>query len=435
MVNLKDIKYSRSVAINVVIANMIGTGVFTSLGYQVGNIPSWFSIMVLWVTGAIISLLGALCYAEIATRIGGSGGEYNFLSKIYSPSLGFIAGWVSLVVGFSAPIAALALAVGSYTHQYLDLPDKVIANMIIILVGLVHIFGIRTGSLFQNLFTRFKILLIIFLILAPILMYNFGSFSSSSLNFNPFNNNQNDWDLIFSSHFAVSLVYVCFSYSGWNASVYFASRIENPIKNIPYSLIVGTLIVSLLYLLLNSAFLFSVDLIDLEGKTDIGNLLLEKLFPSSYSVMSLFFGAALIASLSSMFIAGPSVLDTMGKDYSFLKFLNKKNRYFAPYISIIFLMILAIILVSSARFDELIQYIGVCLSFFSILVVLGVPILRQRNNQKNIYRAPMGSVLAIIFSIVNLWMIYHLISFDVNILWATIGTMLLGYILYIAVPK
>ena len=435
MVNLKDIKYSRSVAINVVIANMIGTGVFTSLGYQVGNIPSWFSIMVLWVTGAIISLLGASCYAEIATRIGGSGGEYNFLSKIYSPSLGFIAGWVSLVVGFSAPIAALALAVGSYTHQYLDLPDKVIANMIIILVGLVHIFGIRTGSLFQNLFTRFKILLIIFLILAPILMYNFGSFSSSSLNFNPFNNYQNDWYLIFSSHFAVSLVYVCFSYSGWNASVYFASRIENPIKNIPYSLIVGTLIVSLLYLLLNSAFLFSVDLIDLEGKTDIGNLLLEKLFPSSYSVMSLFFGAALIASLSSMFIAGPSVLDTMGKDYSFLKFLNKKNRYFAPYISIIFLMILAIILVSSARFDELIQYIGVCLSFFSILVVLGVPILRQRNNQKNIYRAPMGSVLAIIFSIVNLWMIYHLISFDVNILWATIGTMLLGYILYIAVPK
>ena len=160
--SLKDIKYSRSVAINVVIANMIGTGVFTSLGYQVGNIPSWFSIMALWLIGAIISLLGAFCYAEIATRLGGSGGEYNFLSKIYSPSLGFIAGWVSLVVGFSAPIAALALAVGSYTQEYLDLPDKFIANIIIVLVGIVHIFGIRTGSLFQNLFTRFKILIDIY---------------------------------------------------------------------------------------------------------------------------------------------------------------------------------------------------------------------------------------------------------------------------------
>ena len=92
-------KYTRNVAINVVIANMIGTGVFFSLGFQAGDIPSWFSIMILWIIGAIISLLGALCYSEISTRIAGSGGEYNYLSKIYSDGLGFTAGWVSFIVG------------------------------------------------------------------------------------------------------------------------------------------------------------------------------------------------------------------------------------------------------------------------------------------------------------------------------------------------
>ena len=112
-------KYTRNVAINVVIANMIGTGVFTSLGFQVGSIPSWFSIMVLWAVGALISLFGAFAYAEISTRISGSGGEYNYLSKIYSNGLGFTAGWVSFVVGFSAPIAAVALAIGSYTTKFI----------------------------------------------------------------------------------------------------------------------------------------------------------------------------------------------------------------------------------------------------------------------------------------------------------------------------
>ena len=114
-------KYTRNVAINVVIANMIGTGVFTSLGFQVGSIPSWFSIMVLWTVGAIISLFGAFAYAEISTRISGSGGEYNYLSNIYSKSLGFTAGWISFIVGFSAPIAAVALAIGSYTKNFITL--------------------------------------------------------------------------------------------------------------------------------------------------------------------------------------------------------------------------------------------------------------------------------------------------------------------------
>ena len=382
-------KYTRSVAINVVIANMIGTGVFTSLGFQVGSIPSWFSIMVLWAVGALISLFGAFAYAEISTRISGSGGEYNYLSKIYSNGLGFTAGWVSFVVGFSAPIAAVALAIGSYTTKFIQLSDSWIATLIILIVGCIHVLGIKSSSFFQNAITRLKIVLIAALILSPFLMVYFSDFNPSTIAFNPLNNGYNDWDLIFSSEFAISLVWVCFSYSGWNASVYFASKIEDPVRNIPYSLIVGTLVVSVLYLLLNTAFLYSVEITQLEGKLDIGNILLESVFKEYAPMLSLLFGVALVASLSSMMIAGPSVLERMGEDYNILKVFNKSNKHQSPYIAIISLMILPIIMLHTASFEWIVKYIGVCLSLFSILVVLGVPILRARqgNSEKlNILR-------------------------------------------------
>ena len=427
-------KYTRNVAINVVIANMIGTGVFTSLGYQVGSIPSWFSIMVLWTLGALISLLGAMCYAEISTRISGSGGEYNYLSNIYSKELGFIAGWVSFIVGFSAPLAAVALAIGSYTSSIIDIPERLIATLIIIFVSIIHLLGIKSSSYFQNAITRLKIFLIILLILSPIFVYYFGEFNPANIKFNPLNNNQNDWQLIFSSEFAISLVYVCFSFSGWNATVYFASKIDNPQKNIPYSIIIGTIIVSFLYLLLNSIFLFAVDMDLLQGQTDIGNVLISTIFPDSADFLSIFFGIALIASLSSMMIAGPSVMETMGKDYRKLSFFYKKNRYDSSYISIVSLVVLPIIMLNTASFSWIVQYIGVCLSMFSILVVLGVPILRNRNKdvnkQSNIFMAPFGRIISIVFAIINLWMIYHLMSSDIKMILVVVLTMAFGYILY-----
>jgi len=249
--------------------------------------------------------------------------------------------------------------------------------------------------------------------------------------FNPFNNGQNDWDLIFSSEFAIALVYVCFSYSGWNASVYFASKIENPIKNIPYSLIFGTVVVSVLYLALNTVFLFSVEISALEGELDIGNIMLSSLFPEYASYLSLLFGIALVASLSSMVITGPCVLETMGQDYKLLKVFSIKNRYQSPYIAILSLMVIPIIMLHTASFSCLLQYIGVCLSLFSILVVLGVPILRNRHGMKgNIYIAPFGNIISYLFSIINLWMIFHLISSDIWILAGVSITLLSGFILY-----
>jgi APA family basic amino acid/polyamine antiporter len=150
------------------------------------------------------------------------------------------------------------------------------------------------------------------------------------------------------------------------------------------------------------------------------------------------FGVALVASLSSMMIAGPSVLERMGEDYNILKIFNKSNKHQSPYIAIISLMILPIIMLHTASFEWIVKYIGVCLSLFSILVVLGVPILRARqgNSEKlNIYKAPFGHVISYLFSIINLWMIYHLVSSDIWILVGVSITLLSGFILYKVITK
>ncbi|HCA82981.1 MAG TPA: amino acid permease, partial [Flavobacteriales bacterium] len=144
-------KYSRSVAISMVVANMIGTGVFTALGFQVGALPSPFVLLFLWFIGGIIALAGALSYAEVSTRIPGSGGEYNYLSKLYHPSLGFVSGWMSLIAGFSAPIAVVAIAIGNYFSPVIGIERiEWIAVSFILIVAAIQLTGVKYGGAFQK---------------------------------------------------------------------------------------------------------------------------------------------------------------------------------------------------------------------------------------------------------------------------------------------
>jgi APA family basic amino acid/polyamine antiporter len=178
--------YSRSVAANMVIANMIGTGIFTSIGFQVmpGAIPDPFSIMMIWLIGGVFSLCGALAYAEVATTLKESGGEYTFLSRIYHPVLGLASGWVSLIVGFSAAIASLALATGEYLGPLVDslglgfsteIATKAIGVSLIVIVSLIQLRGVESGGGFQNIMTNVKLVFIAILILAPLLFLSDGS--------------------------------------------------------------------------------------------------------------------------------------------------------------------------------------------------------------------------------------------------------------------
>src|SRR5437773_10773074 len=213
--SLKESRPRRSIgfvtASSIVIANIIGTGIFTSLGFQVAEIQSGFALLMLWIVGGIAALCGALCYGELSAALPRSGGEYHFLSQIYHPALGFMAGFVSATVGFAAPTALAAMAFGKYLQGVLGFGSPVFLSFVVVwMVALFHLKNLQVGSAFQNFSTLVKLLLIGALIVAGSFIY-----PKQPISFLPV---LGDTKLIFSGAFAISLVYVMYSYSGWNAA-------------------------------------------------------------------------------------------------------------------------------------------------------------------------------------------------------------------------
>ena len=207
-----------------VIANIIGTGIFTSLGFQVADIHAGFSLLMLWVIGGILALCGALCYGELSATLPRSGGEYHFLSAIYHPALGFMAGFISATVGFSAPIALAAMAFGRYAQGTMDRGSPFLLSFALVwIVALVHLRGTKTGSVFQDFFTLLKIVLIAGLIGGGLLVE-----PKQPISFLPAPGNAKE---ILSPAFAVALVYVMYSYSGWNAASYITDEDHPPGEN------------------------------------------------------------------------------------------------------------------------------------------------------------------------------------------------------------
>jgi basic amino acid/polyamine antiporter, APA family len=423
-------KYSFSVAVTVVIANMIGTGVFTSLGYQVGDIPSGFAILLLWLAGGVVSLCGAFCYAEIATSLKKSGGEYLFLSKLFHPALGFLSGWISLLVGFAGAISAVAIAIGEYSNDLLGLPVQVVAIISIVIISVVHLFGVKTGGIVQNILTGLKLFLIAFFCFAPFFMDTIDS----GVSFMP---QPGDWDLITSSGWAISLAFVLYAYSGWNASAYIAGNIENPEKNLPRSLIIGTFIVIIIYLALNAMFLSVASFSELNGQNDIGNVVAIKLFGATTGlIFSGLFSFALLSTLSAMTIAGPRVAEAMGDDYPLLKSLTKKNKNQMPYLAIILQGGWSIVLVLLSNFKEIIQYISLSLSWFTIMTVIGLFILRKRvPKSEREFNTPFYPITPIIFLVSTLWFIYFMTKAKPELILYSLGTVALGLILYFFAAK
>ena len=423
-------KYTFSVAVTVVIANMIGTGVFGSLGFQVGPIPSGFSILILWFAGGVVSLCGAFVYAELATTLKESGGEYLFLSRIFHPSIGFLSGWVSAVWGFAGALSANAIIIGAYSHEVLGLPEKTIACSSIILVTSIHLFGVKVGGITQNFLTGIKLFLILMFCLSPFL---FGG-KRSEIDFTP---GPEDINLILSSGWAVSLVYVVYAYSGWNASAYIAGSIENPQRNLPRSLIIGTVLVTIVYLALNFVFMYVTPFDLLLNKKEIGNIAASQIFGDSIGlILSGFLSFALLSTLSAMTIAGPRVTEAMGKDFSSLVLFSKTNRFGMPHVAMLVQAVWAIFLIVFSSFTEIIGNIAVSLSIFTLLSVIGLFVLRMKNKGLlRVFSTPLYPLTPIIFIVVTCWMIIHESIQKPSVLLYSLGTVAIGLILYFFAAK
>jgi len=423
-------KIGFNTAVSIVIANMIGTGVFTSLGFQVLGIESGFAIIMLWVVGGVLALCGALTYGEIGAAFPESGGEYNYLSKLYHPAVGFISGWVSVTVGFAAPIAAAAMALGSYVNKvYPTVNPIILALSIIAIITVIHSINLKAGSLFQRIFTIVKVVCIVMFI-------GFGLFHVPQHTVN-FTANTNAWNDIFSKGFAISLIYVTYAYSGWNAASYISGEMKNAQRNLPRALLVGTLVVMVIYTVLNYVFLYSVPIPELKGVLEVGYLSANKIFGAQLGqFMSLIIALLLISTISAMIIAGPRVMKSMGTDIKGLKFFATSNKNNVPYVAIIFQSVIAVTLVLTSSFQSLITYVGFTLNLFTFLTVLGIFILRYKHKHiVTSYKTFLYPVTPLLFLSIILFILgYIMIEKPVESLYG-LGTVLLGLAIYFLTDK
>jgi APA family basic amino acid/polyamine antiporter len=414
-------------ALSVVIANMIGTGVFTSLGYQLPAISDFSAIIALWLVGGVVALFGAFAYSELGAALPRSGGEYNFLSEIYHPSVGFLSGWVSATIGFAAPIAAASWALGKYFSTVIPgYSPQMIGAVVIILVTAVQCINYAIGGGFQTVATALKVILIIVFII-------FGLLCACNTHISIVPTAQTYKD-VFSAPFAISLVYVSFAYSGWNASSYIAGEVDNPKRNIPLSILVGTLLVTLLYIMINYVFLRTAPVEEMKGVNEVAFISAKYIFgDNGAKLISLIISILLVSTISSMVIVGPRVIQMIGEDYSIFKVLSRKNSNGIPVVAIVSQSVIALILLFTSSFEMIITYISFTLSIFTTLTVLGVFILRiRRPDLERPYHTWGYPVTPAIFLILNCWFMYFVLRGKPTAALIGFGVLALGLIVYFA---
>lgn len=409
---------------------MIGTGVFTSLGFQVGPLPSGFVLVTLWAVGGLCAFCGALAYGELAAAMPRSGGEYHFLSKIFHPAIGFVAGWLSATVGFAAPIALAAMAFGKYFGHITPYLSPVTMSLVMVwVVTTIHISGIKNASRFQNAATWLKVTLILVFIGAGIALGK-----SQGIQFVPA---PGDVALIASKPFAVSLVYVMYAYAGWNAATYIVNEIRNPRRNVPLAIALGTALVTVLYIGLNMVFLHVAPMAELAGKLEVGHVAAEHIFGlTGGKIMSSLICLGLVSSISAMTWVGPRVTMSMGQDVRLLAPLATQDANGVPVAALFAQLAIVIMLILTASFETVLTYVQFSIQLCSFLTVVGLIVLRfTQPDLPRPYRCWGYPVTPLLFLGISLWMMVYLFMDRPKESLAGLGTIAFGILIYAISPK
>lgn len=388
----------------VVIAAMVGSGVFTTLGFQVAEIRSTFAIMMVWLVGGVIALCGAFTYGELGAALPRSGGEYHLLRRVYTPALGFLSGWVSATVGFAGPSALAAMALASYTATFIPgIPENHLAAGVVLGFSLIHASSLQAGTTFQNLLTVLKVGLILGFVGAA-----FTVDQVQGITLWP---QAGDVGLITGPAFAIALIFVSYAYTGWNAAIYVAGEIKQPSRTLPRSLLLGTLAVTALYALLNYVFLRTVPMDELAGQIEVGFLAGVHIFGEAGGQVTAAIIAGLLASTVSAYVfLGPRILMVMGEDMPALTWLSVKSQRGLPVNAFVFQTLVTLAFIYTSTFDQVMLYASILLIANSTLAVAGVYVLRiNEPNLPRPYRTWGYPVTPAVFLAVNIWTLMYVL--------------------------
>jgi len=422
MENLKN-KIGWKTATAIVISNMIGTGVFTTLGFQVVELQNTITIFLLWFIGGVLALFGAFCYAELGTFFKGNGGDYIYLSKTYHPLLGYLSSWISLVIGFSSPVSLAALAMAKYMSVFQGDFGTYFAIVVILLVALALSFSISISGKFHNFFTFIKVSFVVVLIIIGVLLSQ--NSIHTSLNFG------NSWEqeILFPA-FATSLVFVTYAYTGWNSASYIAGEIDKPQKNLPKSLIIGTVFVTFCYVFINYIMLKHAPIEALKSKEDVMGIAANYMFGSTFGkIVNVFIALQLVATISGYLWVGSRITQATASENKLWSFLAIKNKKNIPVRAIFAHAIIAIIIISTGSFKQIFLYTAFVLQLLSTLAISTAFFLKK--SDRKLFKSNLFYVFPTIFVLFSGYILYF--TFINNPKESIIGLaiVIIGIILYL----
>lgn len=405
----------------IVVANMIGTGVFTSLGFQLSAVQNTITIVLLWLSGGILSLFGAFAYAELGTHFKESGGDYIYLSRIFHSLLGYLSAWAGLTVGFSAPVALAAMAFTKYLAPFGLQNNMWLAIAVIILIGLMHSFTIRHSSRLQNISTLVKVLFIVTLIVIGLFMHGSGT--------NAFNYSNSWKHEIITPGFAVSMIYVGFAYAGWNAAAYIVEEIENPAKHLPRALIGGAVFVAACYILFQFVLLKHASAASMVGKEEVTFIAFDNLLGSTGGKwVSVFIAIQLVATISSYLWVGPRVTRAMATEFTLWQPLAKTNAHGIPVAAVWLHVAISIVLTLTGSFERILLYAGFVLQLMASLTVATSLFIKDK--KPGSFKSPLKPLLQIIFLLFNAWVLVFTLADRPKESLIGIGILAVGAIIY-----
>ena len=429
---MKDLKHKIGwkTATAIVVSNMIGTGVFTTLGFQVVELQNTITIFLLWFIGGVLALFGAFSYAELGTFFKGNGGDYIYLSKTYHPILGYLSSWISLVIGFSSPVSLAALAMAKYMSVFQGDFGTFFAIAVILLVALALSFSISISGKFHNFFTFIKVSFVVVLIIIGVLLSQ--NPVHTSINFN------SSWEqeILFPA-FATSLVFVTYAYTGWNSASYIAGEINKPQKNLPKSLIIGTVFVTFCYVFINYIMLKHAPIEALKGKEDVMGIAANYMFGSTFGkIVNVFIALQLVATISGYLWVGSRITQATASENKLWSFLAVKNKKNIPVRAIFAHAIIAIIIISTGSFKQIFLYTAFVLQLLSTLAISTAFFLKK--SDRKLFKSNLFYVFPTIFVLFSGYILYF--TFINNPKESIIGLVIviIGILLYLfdkKIPK
>jgi len=375
-----------------VVANMIGVGVFTTSGFLIADLKSPFIVLLAWGVGGLVALCGALSYGALARAIPESGGEYLYLTRTLHPAAGYLAGWVSLLAGFSAPIAAAGFAFGEYLQAWWPTASvRLSGSALLVLFAAAHAWRVERGAGIQNAAVTLKLIAMAGMVTLGLsrLPHNVVAYATTE-----------QWPV---GGFAVALVWISFAYAGWNAASYIGGEVAEPERNLPRSLILGAAIVTVVYLGVNAVIVLATDQSAIAGKVDAARIAAGALGGEPWSLaVSILIALCLATSVSAMLMAGPRVYARMADEGWLPKVFGSVDG--PPRGAIALQLVLALGFLWTGTFEGLLTYIGFTLNLSTGATIVGLMLLRRRGGEPApMFGWPWAPVVYLLFVLWTSW--------------------------------